>query len=51
MPIEDLAVRMEKPGLFYDYWNTFVAEKLHLPSNVVYMALGSHSKMGFSVKG
>jgi UDP-N-acetyl-D-mannosaminuronic acid dehydrogenase len=42
MPIDDLAVRMKKPGLIYDFWNFFKTADMHLPEGVVYMALGSH---------
>ena len=42
MPIEDLAGRMARPGLIYDFWNFFAAPDLHLPGGVQYMALGSH---------
>ncbi len=44
MPIDGLASRMAKPGLIYDFWNCFKAEDLHLPSGIIYTALGSHGK-------
>lgn len=44
MPIDDLACLMARPGLFYDFWNLFVAEKLHFPEGVGYIALGSQGK-------
>lgn len=42
MPIERLALKMAKPGIVYDFWNSFSARKLELPDGVGYMALGSH---------
>ena len=44
MPMEDLTPKMATPGLIYDFWNTYIAEKLHLPKGVGYIALGSHGK-------
>jgi nucleotide sugar dehydrogenase len=44
MPIETLVKDMASPSLVYDYWNTFIAEDLHFPNHVGYMALGSAGK-------
>ncbi|MEZ5618798.1 MAG: nucleotide sugar dehydrogenase [Rhodocyclaceae bacterium] len=44
MPIDQLAERMGRPGLIYDFWNCFKASDLHLPEDTGYMALGSHGK-------
>ena len=44
MPVADLAGRMSRPGLIYDFWNTFRAADLHLPEGVGFMALGSHGR-------
>ena len=44
MPFDDLAATMARPGLIYDFWNTYVAEKLHLPEKIGYIALGSHGR-------
>ncbi len=44
MPVSELAVRMERPALIYDFWNTFRAHDLHLPDGVGFMALGSHGQ-------
>ncbi|HEX3866585.1 MAG TPA: nucleotide sugar dehydrogenase [Gemmatimonadaceae bacterium] len=44
MPISGLAARMARPGLIYDFWNTFRAGDLHLPDGIGYMALGSHGR-------
>jgi UDP-N-acetyl-D-mannosaminuronic acid dehydrogenase len=46
MPIEDLASGMKMPGLIYDFWNCFKATDLHLPPNIIYIALGSHGNIG-----
>jgi nucleotide sugar dehydrogenase len=44
MPIAELAQNMAQPGLIYDYWNCFKANDLHMPKDVVYVALGSHGR-------
>lgn len=44
MPLEDLALTMARPGLIYDFWNSFTGTALRLPKDVSYMALGSHGK-------
>jgi nucleotide sugar dehydrogenase len=44
MPIEQLAERMARPALIYDFWNCFRAGDLHLPAGVGYIALGSRGK-------
>lgn len=44
MSIVDLAKRMRRPALIYDFWNCFDAQSLHLPDGVGYLALGSHGK-------
>lgn len=44
MPMETLAKTMARPALIYDFWNSFKAPALHLPSHVGYMALGSHGQ-------
>jgi nucleotide sugar dehydrogenase len=42
MPVIELAARMARPALIYDFWNCFSAADLALPQGVGYMALGSH---------
>ncbi|MEO7083891.1 MAG: nucleotide sugar dehydrogenase [Gemmatimonadaceae bacterium] len=42
--LSDLATRMSRPGLIYDFWNTFRAADLHLPDRIGFMALGSHGR-------
>jgi nucleotide sugar dehydrogenase len=42
MPIESLSEKMGRPGLIYDFWNSFTGMALDLAPGVGYMALGSH---------
>ncbi|MCB4756445.1 MAG: nucleotide sugar dehydrogenase [Elusimicrobia bacterium] len=51
MPVETLARGMGRPGLIYDFWNSFTASTLRLPDGVGYMALGSHGKAILPLKG
>ena len=44
MPLSELAHRMARPALIYDFWNCFDTRDLPLPEGVVYMALGSHGR-------
>jgi UDP-N-acetyl-D-mannosaminuronic acid dehydrogenase len=44
MDIEQSSVKMERPGVIYDFWNCFNANDLHLSNEVNYIALGSHGK-------
>lgn len=44
MPLAELAARMARPALVYDFWNCFDARDLPLPEGVMYMALGSHGR-------
>ncbi len=44
MPIEALTRHMAKPGLVYDFWNSFDARDLRLAAGTGYMALGSHGR-------
>ena len=44
MPIEKRASLLGRPGLFYDFWNHFIADDLKLPKGTGYMAFGSHGK-------
>lgn len=42
LPIETLAASLARPGLVYDFWNSFGGKVLHLPFGTGYVALGSH---------
>jgi len=44
MPIERFAEKLNRPGLVYDFWNSFASSSLHMPSGTGYIALGSHGK-------
>ncbi|MFC1515422.1 nucleotide sugar dehydrogenase [Thermodesulfobacteriota bacterium] len=44
IPIENLAEKMARPSLIYDFWNNFNAADLNLPAGTGYAALGSHGK-------
>jgi UDP-N-acetyl-D-mannosaminuronic acid dehydrogenase len=44
MPVERLADELAKPGLVYDFWNSYGSKVLHLPPGTAYVALGSHSR-------
>ena len=44
LALGDLMTEMARPGLVYDFWNTFVASDLHLPPGTGYAALGSHGR-------
>lgn len=44
MRLEELANKLIKPSIIYDFWNMFIASKLQLPRGVQYIALGSHEK-------
>lgn len=44
MPVERLADSMNRPGLVYDFWNSFSASSLRMPAGTGYIALGSHGK-------
>ncbi len=41
MPVERLAGRMARPGLVYDFWNSFSARDLNMPDGTGYVALGA----------
>ncbi|ALG74322.1 UDP-glucose 6-dehydrogenase [Azospirillum thiophilum] len=42
MPLPDLAERMDRPGVIYDFWNNFNSRDVDLPDGTAYVALGSH---------
>ena len=44
MPLEDLAPRLAKPAIVYDFWNLFPNANFRLPDWVGYVALGSHGR-------
>lgn len=44
MALEDLAPRLAKPAVVYDFWNLFPGAGFRLPEWVTYMALGSHGR-------
>lgn len=47
MPLPDLANRMDRPGLIYDFWNNFNSREVDLPEGTAYIALGSHGAARF----
>ncbi len=47
-PMTNCADQMFRPGLIYDFWNTYNLKDVFMPKGVAYMALGSHGKF---VKG
>lgn len=42
MPLSRLASGMSRPGMVYDFWNSFVPDRLTLDTGIRYVALGSH---------
>jgi len=48
MPLPDLANRMDRPGLIYDFWNNFNSRDVDLPEGTAYIALGSHGAVRFA---
>lgn len=42
MPLSRLSRGMARPAIVYDFWNSFVPERLTLEDGVRYVALGSH---------
>jgi UDP-N-acetyl-D-mannosaminuronic acid dehydrogenase len=42
MPLSRLSRAMARPAIVYDFWNSFVPERLTLEDGVRYVALGSH---------
>lgn len=48
MPLPDLAGRMDRPGVIYDFWNNFNSRDVDLPEGTAYVALGSHGAARFS---
>ena len=42
MPLEKWAYQMMRPGVIYDFWNHFKKENMGFPSDIQYIALGSH---------
>jgi nucleotide sugar dehydrogenase len=44
MPLERYAEKMARPGLVYDFWNSFPVSSVHMPTGTGYLALGSHGK-------
>ncbi len=51
MPLPDLANRMDRPGLIYDFWNNFSSRNTDLPEGTAYIALGSHGATRFAHAG
>jgi len=47
MPLPDLAGRMDRPGVIYDFWNNFNSREVDLPEGTAYVALGSHGAARF----
>ena len=45
-----LSKSLKKPSIIYDFWNHFDANKLKLPDNVEYIALGNHYKNEYFYK-
>ena len=52
MPLIELAAKMQKPGIIYDFWNNFDARELALPKGVGYIGLGAkaHSQIPLAEK-
>lgn len=48
MPLPDLAGRMDRPGVIYDFWNNFNSRDVDLPEGTAYVALGSHGAARFA---
>ena len=48
MPLPDLANRMDRPGVIYDFWNNFNSREVDLPEGTAYVALGSHGAARFA---
>ncbi|MBP2292296.1 nucleotide sugar dehydrogenase [Azospirillum rugosum] len=48
MPLPDLASRMDRPGVIYDFWNNFNSREVDLPEGTAYVALGSHGAARFA---
>ncbi|WP_454020503.1 nucleotide sugar dehydrogenase [Azospirillum sp. Marseille-Q6669] len=48
MPLPDLARRMDRPGVIYDFWNNFNSREVDLPEGTAYVALGSHGAARFA---
>ncbi|WP_207457015.1 nucleotide sugar dehydrogenase [Azospirillum sp. SYSU D00513] len=48
MPLPDLAGRMDRPGIIYDFWNNFNSRDVDLPEGTAYVALGSHGAARFA---
>lgn len=44
MQIEDIALKLARPGVIYDFWNCFSKASMGLPKGVQYIALGSHRR-------
>jgi nucleotide sugar dehydrogenase len=42
MPLSRLSKAMARPAIVYDFWNSFIPERLTLEDGVRYVALGSH---------
>lgn len=51
MPLTDLASRMDRPGVIYDFWNNFNSRDINLPEGTAYIALGSHGAARFAHAG
>lgn len=51
MNIQILSEKMKKPGLIYDFWNSFTGTALDLAAGVSYMALGSHGRVARQKNG
>ena len=44
IPVDELARRMNSPGVIYDFWNNFTTQELTLPNGIEYIALGNHPR-------
>jgi UDP-N-acetyl-D-mannosaminuronic acid dehydrogenase len=44
MPIEELTAAMNRPGVFYDFWNHFDPEAVNTAEGTVYLTLGAAEK-------
>ena len=51
MPLPDLAGRMDRPGIIYDFWNNFNSRDVDLPDGTAYVALGSHGATRYAHAG
>jgi UDP-N-acetyl-D-mannosaminuronic acid dehydrogenase len=51
MPLPDLASRMDRPGVIYDFWNNYNSREVELPEGTAYVALGSHGATRYAHAG